>query len=146
MEEVQWFVYRNGDRYSVEMFEYTPLSRRLLENIDYIRLSLIKLTGDYKCRFPLTELLSQDIYMERGSIVDGQIELEEQHKLEIERCHDPVYFYENYCFPNKKLTEAEKHRLRRKDPDYGIKINTPYYRDIFGNLKSREVEFTRYGK
>jgi hypothetical protein len=35
--------------------------------------------------------------MERGSVVDAQIEKEEQCTLEIEKCKDWKYWYINYC-------------------------------------------------
>lgn len=45
-----------------------------------------------------------------NSIIEAQIEFEEQVKLELERCLDIGYFYANYLTINKsRMTEAEIH-------------------------------------
>jgi hypothetical protein len=57
MSEVTWFLYRNGDRYSVELFEYVPLSRRLIEDKEYIEKAMIVLFGEINKQFPLTMMM-----------------------------------------------------------------------------------------
>jgi hypothetical protein len=57
MSEVTWFVYKNGDRYSVELFEYVSLSRRLIEDKEYIEKAMIVLFGEINKQFPLTMMM-----------------------------------------------------------------------------------------
>lgn len=59
--------------------------------------------------------------MERGSVVDAQIEKQEQIEVELEKCKSPMYFYFTYWKPRsnsipslKFLEEMTKEQIFRR--------------------------------
>jgi hypothetical protein len=60
--------------------------------------------------------------MERGSIIDAQIELQEQNTLELNRCLDPLYFYMTYMKIDRQPEGAIK-------PKFGW-IQNPVYKQF----------------
>lgn len=53
-----------------------------------------------------------------NSIIEAQITLREEQEKEIERCKDPLYFYENYIIINgvkvTTTTETQRELTRRR--------------------------------
>jgi hypothetical protein len=65
-------IWRNGNRYSVDVYEYTPLLLRLISDPVWVELTYKEIMGDNR-RFPLTEHFSIQVPPSKFNIGDINI-------------------------------------------------------------------------